>query len=241
MTGYRIAHLFADHGTESEVLSAFGHVSRFTINPRPSAFDDETVKMDLMAEMPSDRFDLAVLHPSCAPWAQTTSISGDPDDHENQIPRSREIANRIAEHYVIENKPRAPLEDPTILTGKMFGLPIAYERAFESSFPLRAPPRQQELPTDVSVYFYSDRTHEWWKAVKGYRGEYPKEHLVRNALPAAYVWCLVRSWFKTINERDAQEAQDNSSPPPRELAPNQAKLPDGGFLELVQKRGDDSC
>lgn len=46
----------------------------------------------------------------------------------------------MADHYVIENKPRAPLESPTLLREQMFNRLITYERAFETLFELSQPP-----------------------------------------------------------------------------------------------------
>lgn len=222
---YRIGHLFADYGVESEVLATYGSVFRATIDPRPNPFVDETVQMDLMAETPDVALDLAILHPKCTDKSQMTSISGDPADHENQIPRAREIARTIADDYVIENKPRDDLRNPTRLNGRMFGLPIHYERAFETSFPVGEPPRERQLvDKTVSPYFLSDRTHDWWLSVKDYRHRWPKDHLAKNALPAVYVQHLVRSWLETVNERDATEVQDNNGAPPREIAEDQATL-----------------
>jgi len=224
---FRIAHLFADHGVESEVLSAFGHVTRFTIDPRPTPFVAETVKMDLMAEIPSGSFDLALLHPNCGDVADTTSITGDPDEQEFQITRAREIAESIADHYVIENKPRDELRDPTVMTGYQFGLPFEYKRAFESTFSIETPVREQRLTEKpVTPYFYSDRTKEWWLAAKGYRGDYPKAHVAKNALPAIYVQTLVRSWLEAVNGRDATVPQDNNDPAPKAVPDDQATFPE---------------
>jgi len=157
----KIAHLFADYGVESEVLSRFGTVVRFTIEPRSSLFVDETVQMDLMESAPLRQFDLALLHPRCTDASDMTSIDGDPDDHENQIPRARQIAKQIAEDYIIENKPRDDLRDPSVLNGRMFGLPINYQRAFETTFPVISPPRERTLTEKpVSPYFYSDRDRD---------------------------------------------------------------------------------
>jgi hypothetical protein len=223
---FQFAHLFADHGVEAEVLAAHGTVHRFTIDPRPNEVVAETTEIDLMEENPRGRFDFAFLHPKCAKWTDMPDV--DPEDHENQIPRAREIGRRIADDYVIENKPRAPLHDPTVLHARMFGLPLAYERAFEASFPILQPPQQQRFgEKTVSPYFLSDRTTEWWMATKGYRGDYPKQHLAKNALPAAYVRFVVRSWLESRDTRDAEEAQDNNSPAPRTVPENQAKLTDG--------------
>jgi hypothetical protein len=173
-----------------------------------------------------------------------TSIDGDPDDYENQIPRAREIAGLIADDYVIENKPRDDLRDPTVLNGYMFGLPIHYERAFETSFSMRSPPRERTLgEKTVSPYFYSDRSTEWWRAVKGYRGDYPKQHLAKNALPSVYVKTVVRSWLEARNERDAEVPQDNNDRAPREVADDQATLltvADGGNSRDLQPGTDHS-
>lgn len=231
-----IYHLFADHGVESEALARYGTVYRYTIEPRSNTAVSKTVRMDLMDEKPPEGASLVVLHPRCTDESDMTSIDGDTDDHENQIPRAREIARQVADHYIIENKPRDDLRDPTVLNGRMFGLPIKYERAFETSFPVVSPPRERELPTKtVSPYFYSDRSTEWWRSVKGYSGDYPKQHIAKNALPAAYVDCLCRSWLRAVNERDAQEPQDNNDRAPREVADDQASLPtvtDGGSCSL---------
>jgi len=228
---FRVLHAFADHAVESEVLATIGTVTRWTRDPRPNPHVSETVTVDLIEDVPSGRFDLAVLHPRCTDESDMTSISGDPDDHENQIPRAREIAKQVAEDYVIENKPRDDLRDPTALHGRMFGLPLAYERAFETTFPVQSPARHQPLgEKTVTPYYYSDRTREWWAATKGYRGDYPKQHLAKNALPAAYVHCLVRSWLESLDTRDAEVPQDNNQPAPPKVPNDQTTLvqSDGG-------------
>lgn len=218
-----IAHLFADHGVETEALSAYGNVFRFTIEPRPNEFDVEAFQIDLMESTPAGRFDLVVCHPKCTKWADMPNV--DPEDHENQIPRARQLAEALGEDYIIENKPRAPLEDPTVLTGKMFGLPLEYARAFETSFRVKSPPRERTLSDKtVSPYFFSDRSREWWQGVKGYVGHYPKNHLAKNALPAAYVHCLARSWLESRDTRDGREVQDNNDPAPRQVDDDQAEL-----------------
>jgi hypothetical protein len=221
----RVLHAFADYAVESEALATIGTVTRWTRDPQPNPHVDETVTVDLMENVPSGQFDIALLHPRCTDESEMTSISGDPDDHENQIPRAREIATQVAEDYVIENKPRDDLQDPTELHGRMFGLPLAYERAFETSFPVRHPARHQPLgEKTVTPYFYSDRTREWWAATKGYRGDYPKEHLAKNALPPAYVSCLVRSWLESLDTRDTEVPKDNNNPPPPKISDEQATL-----------------
>jgi len=191
---YRIAHLFADAGVEGEALQSMGTVDRYSLDPKPNAVNDRVVQMDLVEECPPDGYDLAVAHPPCTKWSDMPGV--DPDDHPDLIPRAREVCQQIAEDYIIENKPRAPLQDPTHLHGQMFGLPIAYKRSFETSFHVPQPPRQTQLGNaETSPFFYPERTAEWWKAVKGVRGDYSAEHLAKNALPLQYVDYLTRAWL----------------------------------------------
>jgi len=192
----QIAYCFADHGVEAEALSTLGDVHRFTLNPRPNPYCATTHAVDLMETTPAGEFDLWVGHPKCTRYSDMPDVN--PDDHENQIPRARELAELMATDYVIENKPAAPLENVTLLNGRMFNVPLEYERAFESSFDLPQPPRQQTFGSDdveTSPFFYSERSHRWWRAVKGIRGDYPKEHVAKNALPLAYVDYIGRSWL----------------------------------------------
>lgn len=216
-----IAHLFADYGTEAEALSTYGDVHRYTLEPHDSPFCEATVQMDLVAETPDIEADLVVAHPPCTRWSDMPDV--DPEDHPDLIPRARELAEEIGEHYVIENKPAAPLETPTVLEGRMFGLPIKYERAFETSFPVPQPPRNARLTesAETSPFFYSERSPAWWASVKGLRGDYPKEHVAKNALPMAYVDHLARAWLAATGraegvadysdydaEMDAQRARE---------------------------------
>lgn len=214
----RILHCFADLGTESEVLQNFGSVVRVGIQPLdtnesiPIRADAHVVTEDKEWEFPiadDVTFDLGVFHPVCLKWAHTTSISGDPDEHENMIPSARRLADEYCDHYVIENVPEAPLNDPVVLDGKMFGLPIMYERAFETSFRVPQPPRYDRFWTDegtseqaeTSSFFFSERSKSWWASVKGYRpGPYPKQHLAKNCIPAPYIHHICRAWLKTYEE-----------------------------------------
>lgn len=202
----QILHGFADHGVESEALAAYGNVTRASIEPRRNPHS-VAVRVDLSEPdaLPFEpgTFDLAFVHPPCTPYSDMPGANKNGDAPE-LIPEAREIGRRYADHYVIENKPAAPLRDPVVLDGRMFGLPIAYERAFETSFPAEQPPRQARLgqPAETSPFFFSEKSREWWSAAKGVRGEYPKQHLAKNALPLAYVDHLARAWLEAIEAAD---------------------------------------
>lgn len=162
-----ILHCFADFGVESEVLSGYGNVVRIGINAR-DLNDSEPIRAyayDLpIAE--DVQFDPGFFHPLCKKWANMISISGDPSDEPNQIPLARELAHEYCDFYVIENRPQAPLNDPAVFNGRMFGLPIAYERAFETNFRVPQPSRFERFGDDktaeTSPFFYSERSHRWW-------------------------------------------------------------------------------
>ncbi len=194
----QIAYCFADYGVEAEALSTIGDVHRFTIDPKDNPWCDTTHEIDLMEETPAGKFDLWFGHPMCTRYSDMPGVN--PEEHVDQIPRARELATEMADHYVIENKPRAPLESAIHLSGKMFNLPISYERAFETSFELRQPPRQTTIGSEgsqTSPFFYSERSHLWWKTVKGIRGDYPKEHVAKNALPLIYVDFITRNYLES--------------------------------------------
>jgi len=90
------------------------------------------------------------------------------------IPSARMLAEKYCDHHIIENVPRAPLDEPTVLNGRMFGMPIEYKRAFETSFEVPQPPRLKRLLTtdgpsdkaETSSFYFSERSKEWWAAVK---------------------------------------------------------------------------
>lgn len=225
-----IYHIFADRGVESEALSDYGRVVRVGLNAVSNPAS-EAVMADATAIPLKPGADLAVLHPPCTRWARMTSISGDPEDHPNLIPEAREIGKRVANDYIIENVPRAPLNDPVVLDGKLFGLPLAYERAFETSFHVKQPARNSTLSTETetSPYFYSDRSCEWWAAAKGYPNRYPKQHLAKNSIPAPFIRHLVRCWM--AESRDAVGGADYASHDELDVEQRRAEnhtLADGG-------------
>lgn len=213
-----ILHCFADFGTECEVLKGYGDVVRIGIDPKAT---NESTPIKADAHLTADdkdhslpirddvTFDLGLFHPVCSRWAATTSISGEPESHENMIPSARAIAEEYCDHYIIENVPKAPLEDPTILNGRMFGLPIEYKRAFETSFDVPQPPRERWLLTnegpsenaETSSFFFSERSKRWWASVKNYDPRpYSKQHLAKNTIPAPYIHYLLRAWIETYEK-----------------------------------------
>lgn len=197
--GLLIYHIFADRGIESEVLDGFGKVVRVGLDPIEGYGD--VVQADATACPLAPGADLAVLQPPCRRWSQMTTIDGDPDDHPNYISEARELGARLADHHIIENVPQAPLKDATVLNGRMFGMPIDYERAFETSFRVPEPPRYRRLEQQAtSPYLYASHSRQWWAASKGYSDEHPKQEIAKNCIPAPYLRYLLRAWLEARGE-----------------------------------------
>jgi DNA (cytosine-5)-methyltransferase 1 len=52
------------------------------------------------------------------------------------IPPTRELLEAAGVPFIIENVPNAPLKNPVMLCGSMFGLDVQRHRIFECSFPV---------------------------------------------------------------------------------------------------------
>ena len=190
-----ILHCFADEGIESEALAAYGTVTRVGLDPKDTPYTDRLIECDARELEFDETFDLGLFHPPCQRWSSLTHIHGDPNDHPNLIPLSREIAGEYCDNYIIENVTNAPLNDPMVLEGRMFGLPIGYQRAFETSYRVQEPPRYTGLDgytdTNAKPGDWTGSVNEW-KGIKGYTGDYDGDSLRREAIPRAYINYLIR-------------------------------------------------
>jgi hypothetical protein len=197
---WRILHVFADTGVECEVLSGYGDVTRLGIDPEPNPYTDRLVEADARdaADHLSGTFDLGLFHPPCQTWTPGARMNGTADDHPNLIPLARSIAREYCDEWIIENVPDAPLHNPTVLNGGMFRLPLNYERAFETSYHVPAPPRQATLSRPNDSFGDHHATGGWhgskqlWKSVKGYSHDWPGDPLKRSAVPRMYLNYLLR-------------------------------------------------
>jgi len=195
--GMDILHVFADEGVECEALSAFGETTRVGLDPSDTPFTDHLIKADARDVDFDQTFDLGLFHPPCQRWTPGAQMNGTDDDHENLIPVARELAREYCDEWIIENVPQAPLHQPVTLNGGMFGLPLHYERAFETSYHVDQPRQQTRLngPGGFETHhanggFQGSKT--LWKSAKGYTGDYNARSLKREAIPRAYLNYLIR-------------------------------------------------
>lgn len=111
------------------------------IDPQPR-YPFEFVLGDAIALLPAlvERYSpvLVVGSPPCQLYTKAWRIQK--NDHPDLVAPMREAFIATGLPYVIENVEGAPLLDPLVLCGLMFGLKTDRHRLFESNVPLSAPP-----------------------------------------------------------------------------------------------------
>ena len=77
--------------------------------------------------------------PPCQRYSTMTMKWKRSEEHPDLIAPVREALQALECPYVIENVPGAPLENPVLLCGSMFGLKVRRHRIFESNFTILSP------------------------------------------------------------------------------------------------------
>jgi hypothetical protein len=193
-----IYHLFADDGVESEYLTRFGRVVRIGLDPTDRNGSDP-IQGDATNPPLQPGADLIIANPECGPWNTMNAIHGNQDEQPKQIEDARRACEKLGEHYIIENVPAAPLQNPVILEGSYFGLPITKRRAFETSFPVSQPPIQQTLTDHCENFDRYSRCRKWWESVMGVDSYYPIDSLVNAGMPRAYIEFLLQNYFTAVS------------------------------------------
>jgi DNA (cytosine-5)-methyltransferase 1 len=86
------------------------------------------------------KFDAIHAGPPCQRYSPMTGcIPGRRMEHPDHIPRLRAWLRYYGKPYVIENVPGAPLLNPVVLCGTMFGKQLYRHRLFETNFAVKPP------------------------------------------------------------------------------------------------------
>lgn len=106
------------------------------IKAQPRYAGDEFVQGDALEYLAAHGHEFAAIHssPPCQGYSRTRNLQG--NDHPMLIEMVRELLIATGKPYVIENVKGAPLNDPVMLVGSMFGLRTMRPRLFECSFPV---------------------------------------------------------------------------------------------------------
>lgn len=93
--------------------------------------------------------------PPCQGYsAMSACRPGLADEYPRFIEQLREMLDAIGLPYVIENVEGAPLDNPTMLCGQMFGLELYRHRLFETNFPLTQPEHPKHVvPTSKAGHW----------------------------------------------------------------------------------------
>lgn len=129
----RALDLFCGAGGAAMGLHRAGfEVVGVDIKPQPR-YPFTFVRADALT-YPLEGFDLIWASPCCQRWTAGAQGAGTDQMHPDFIEPMRARLRAAGFPYVIENVPRAPLIDPVVLTGCMFGLNTYRRRHFEASF-----------------------------------------------------------------------------------------------------------
>lgn len=76
-------------------------------------------------------FDVISASPRCQPYSRTSVLCKQKFDYMDEVSEVRKALDWTGKPYIIENVPGAPLDNPLMLCGSMFGLRVLRHRHFE--------------------------------------------------------------------------------------------------------------
>ena len=82
------------------------------------------------------QFDAIHASPPCQHYSVMTKRWGRSEEHPDLVAPVRALLTRVGKPFVIENVEQAPLHDPILLCGSMFGLKVRRHRLFETTVPV---------------------------------------------------------------------------------------------------------
>lgn len=104
--------------------------------------------------------------------AYTTLRTRHNKNYPDYIDELRDLLELTDLPWVIENVIGAPLRDPIILDGRMFGLKVVRRRAFESNIPLRVPDRPIDKKSGPGSHRWPYKPKNGFVMVTGTGGNY---------------------------------------------------------------------
>lgn len=103
-------------------------------------------------------FDVIHASPPCQAYSITLHLKTARSDHPALIEPVREALRATGKPFVIENVPGAPIVNPLMLCGSMFGLGVLRHRLFESEPAIWFPPFQCQHDGPVLPMWWRSRT-----------------------------------------------------------------------------------
>lgn len=111
------------------------------IEPQPH-YPFEFIQADALGFIARHGKEFDVIHasPPCQAYSVTAPLSN--GNHPDLVESTRQVLLSTGKPYIIENVPGAPLINPVMLCGTMFGLRVIRHRLFETSPVIWFPPAQ---------------------------------------------------------------------------------------------------
>lgn len=203
----RALDLFCGAGGAARGLQMAGfHVTGVDIAPQPRYAGDVFIQADALT-FPLEGYDLIWASPPCQ--AYSTLNNANRRDYPDLIEPVRSRLAGAGVPYIIENVVGAPLLNPIMLCGSMFGLKVIRHRLFESNLLLFGQPHKcHSLPSsrrieafDHSsvwrVYGHEVGTVDQWSRAMGIEWMGSKYELAQ-AIPPAYSEFLGRQVIEQL-------------------------------------------
>lgn len=177
------------------------------IKPQPK-YPFEFHQADAL-DFPLDGFDFLWASPPCQAHTKAKKLQG--NKHECFIERIRARFIASGKPWCIENVVGAPLQNPIMLCGEMFGLKTYRHRLFECSFPIVAPkhpihPKQQiKMGRPVKDGDYIQVVGHFSNvpyARKAMGIDWLGQNELREAIPPAYSKYIAEQYQAALNTGD---------------------------------------
>jgi DNA (cytosine-5)-methyltransferase 1 len=230
----RALDLFAGAGGATAGLMGAGFtVTAIDVRPQPHNPADRFLRGDVLALSPDflAGFDFIWASPPCQRFT-TMRFVHNAKRHADLIAATRELLLASGRPFAIENVVGAPLRDPILLCGTMFGLatPCGAElrrhRRVETSFPVSAPPPCRHRPGAAVIGIYgghyrnrrrpagshhaprTDFAAEDARVAMGIDWPMTSEE-ISQAIPPAYAQFIAEPWLRQAQEAAAKERSNN--------------------------------
>jgi hypothetical protein len=228
----RVLDLYCGAGGVARGLVQAGlHVTGVDILPQPRYPGHIFIQMDALEYLKTadlSQFDFIWASPPCQAYSAVSRAPGKHRDADLIAP-TREALKATGKPYAIENVVGAPLIDPVMLDGSMFGLGagewrIERKRLLEASFPVEPPPRQKDDRPVVGIYggHFRDRRRkkgENHRANSNVPSELGYQAMgipfgsmttaeISDAIPPAYSKFIAEQWLKQSGKTFARSDVD---------------------------------
>lgn len=171
-------------------------------NKPQSHYPFNFIRTDALEFNGLNAFDVIHASPPCQAYSRGT-LWGKRGKYPDLVGQVREMLKNTGKPYVIENVEGAPLDNPMMICGSMFGLRVIRHRCFESNIWLRPPAHKcnhREKGTTKDGYYACvvgkkwvtdgvklDRSKAFWSEAMGI--DWMTKRELTQAIPPAYtVW-----------------------------------------------------